>query len=507
MHRRRCVLPLTALTLFIAGVAAAAAPADGSPGQGLLAAAERANFAVVEELLRKHVNPNTAKPDGTTALHWAAHHGDVEAVKSLLRAGAHVGASNRYGVAPIWLAARNGHAAVVETLLRAGADPETSRADSGETVLMIASQAGQIEVAQRLIAHGADVNAKERVRGQTALMWAAAEQHQQVLRLLADAGADLEARSNAGLTPLMFAIRSGNIDVTRELLDLGASLETKAPDGTTALVLAIINAHWELARFLLDRGADPSRRDPHGRALHVLTWMRRADNRGLSAWLPRRPTGNLSSIDLAKALLARGADVNDRLDFKNPNFTPQHMALSMFPGTSYYGATPLFIASKNCDVEFMRFLLANGADPLLSTDENVTPLHVAAGIGYATGESPGTPQEALEAVRLLVAVGNDPKAIADFGPSAAKSMRAGWDGSTALHGAVVREAKELVEYLIEQGVPLAHRNKSKDTALDVANGSMLGITFHVYPEIADVIRKAMVAQGIPIQAATSAAAR
>jgi ankyrin repeat protein len=203
-------------------------------------------------------------------------------------------------------------------------------------------------------------------------------------------------------------------------------------------------------------------------------------------------------MDLAKALIARGAQVNDRLDFQNPNFTPQHMALSMFPGTSYSGATPLFIASKNCDVEFMKFLLANGADPMIGTHENVTPLHAAAGIGYATGESPGTPEEALEAVKLLQSVGNDVKAVVDFGGSAPRSMRASWDGSTALHGAVIREAKGLVEYLIAQGVPLDHRNKSKETALDVANGSSLGITFHVYPELADIIRKAMIAQGLPI---------
>ena len=78
---------------------------------------------------------------------------------------------------------------------------------------------------------------------------------------------------------------------------------------------------------------------------------------------------------------------------------------------------------------------------------------------------------------------------------------------TALFGAVIRDGRQLVEYLIAQGVPLAHRNKTGQTALDLANGSNLGITFHVYPELADVIRKAMIAQGLPITESKTAEAR
>ena len=191
---------------------------------------------------------------------------------------------------------------------------------------MIAARAGHVGVLQRLIAYDADVNATDSVRNQTALMWAAAERHRAAVQLLAEAGADIEARSSISMTPLMFAIRAGDIDVTREMLEQGADLNATPPDGTTTLVLAIINAHWELAAFLLDQGADPNGNDPlHGPPLHALTWMRRAENRGLSAWLPRRPTGNIDTIELAEALLADGARINDQLDW-NPGQTPQHPA-------------------------------------------------------------------------------------------------------------------------------------------------------------------------------------
>ena len=40
------------------------------------------------ELLGKPIDVNAAQVDGMTALHWAAHHDDLEAVRQLLKAGA-----------------------------------------------------------------------------------------------------------------------------------------------------------------------------------------------------------------------------------------------------------------------------------------------------------------------------------------------------------------------------------------------------------------------------------
>src|SRR5262249_21615257 len=151
--------------------------------------------------------------------------------------------------------------------------------------------------------------------------------------------------------------------------------------------------------------ADPNGLDQRGRPLHVLAFMRRAENRSLTAWLPRRPTGTLDTLDLAKALLARGARINDRIEFKDPNYVPSHMALLYVPGKSYVGATPLFIAAMNCDVELVKFLLANGADATMPNVQKITPLLAAAGVGYTIGEDPGTPEEALETVKVFVGLG------------------------------------------------------------------------------------------------------
>jgi ankyrin repeat protein len=434
----------------------------------------------------------TTDPDGTTPLHWAAHEGDVQAVNTLIRAHADVNARNRYGITPLWLAAANGHALVVDALLHAGASPVTTRGESGESVLMIAAMGGHLPVVERLLLGGAQPNAKDTIRGQTALMWAAAEGHANVVRVLVEAGADINAESSTQLTPLMFAIRAGHIEAATTLLDLGANLTARGSDGTTMLGLAIINAHWELAARLLDRGADANASDVRGRPLHLLALMRRAHNRGLSMWLPRKEDGNIGSLDLVKALLAHGADINFRLDYKAPTYNPDHMALGS-PGTTYVGATPLYIAAKNCDIDLLRFLAANGADPNIPNAANVTPLLAAAGVGYTIGESPGTPDEALEAVKLLQRLGNDVKAVTDLKVAGSRN---GWDGAGALHGAIIRGATELVKWLIDQGVPLDLKNKAGNIPLDLARGSSLGITYHVQPELAAILERAMTQQGL-----------
>ena len=60
--------------------------------------------------------------------------------------------------------------------------------------------------------------------------------------------------------------------------------------------------------------------------------------------------------------------------------------------------------------------------------------------------------------------------------------------------AVIRGAEGLVRWLIEQGVPLDHKMSCGTTALDLAEGSNLGINLNVQPALAKIIREAMVAQ-------------
>lgn len=493
------VLAVDRVTLASQGPGAAQADA------GVAREAKRRDANAVRALVRKHADVNAAEADGTTALHWAIRNDDLDTFGVLMDAGAKVDAANRYGITPLWLANVGGNAAFVERLLTAGADVNTTRGDSGETVLMIAARSGHGRLVRMLLSKGATINAAEKVRRQSALIWAAAEGHPDVVQMLLEAGADPHARTTTGMTALMFSIRRGDIEATRRLLDAGARLTDTASDGTSMLVLAILNARFELAALLLDRGADPNVKDPNGYPLHVLAFLRRANNRGLSDIIPRVPSGALDSIDLAKALLAHGANVNQPLDWVDkqthyrlgvtmPITIPQHMAIGTYM-VSFAGGTPFYIAAAMCDVPFMRFLAANGADPTRGTKQRVTPLLAAAGIGFREGENPGTHTEALEAVQLTYELGNDPRAVVAFGDYTVGD--ASWDGATALHGAANRGATDLVRWLIEKGVPLDAKTNRGMLPFNYANGTAGGL-FHFWADTTALIRQAMLDLGMAI---------
>ena len=442
----------------------------------VVGAAKARDMAAVRALLARKADVNAPAADGSTALHWAAEHDDLEMVSALLAAGAVTRVANRYGVTPLHIAAVNGNARMLQQLLAAGANVN-AMVPGGESPLMTAARTGNADAIRVLIEAGADVNAKEREKRQTALMWAAAENNAAAIRMLVAAGADVRARSDASFTPLLFAVRGGHVDAAGALLDAGADIEDTLSDGMSALVLALYNAHFELASFLLDRGANPNAAKQGWTALHQISWSRRP-NRGFN--LPGAVrTGNVDSLDVARKLVAKGADINARMT-REPRDGNRNML-------NRIGATPFLMAAKSADVPLMRVLLDLGADPKLTTTEGASAIMVAAGVGvYGPGESPGTHEEALEAVKLAYEVGGGTVNDVDK------------NGETALHGAVYRGgAVPVLKFLIEKGARLDVENSKKWSPLFAAEGVVYASSgIRRYPEAAALLRESMVARGI-----------
>lgn len=95
--------------------------------------------------------------DGWTALHLAAHFGQIEAARALLAAGANITAHSWNGLdnEPIHAAAANkGNAAMVAMLLDAGAQVN-ARQHGGFTPLHQAAQNGDAELVTLLLSRGA----------------------------------------------------------------------------------------------------------------------------------------------------------------------------------------------------------------------------------------------------------------------------------------------------------------------------------------------------------------
>jgi ankyrin repeat protein len=469
-RRTRFAIALAWLGVLFATVAVRAdEPTDVT---ALLIAARAFDHDAALALVGQGADVDAAEADGTTALHWAAAAGDDALVAALLEAGGDPDAANRYGFTPLHAAADGGFAEAVTALLRAGADARAVLPE-GETVLMAAARSGDAAVIDALLAHGAEIEARDGWYGETALIFAAAQDHAEVVRVLVAHGANVDTRSAAMAyasrrlgqsilplgewTPVMYAARENSLAAGEALIEAGADLDAQDPDGATALVIAIINAHYEFAAMLIEAGADPNIVDTEagmGPLYAAVDMHRLAVGHGRGT---PPPVGTLTAVDVARALLAAGADPNAAL--KKAIMQRTHTIGDSALGA---GVTPLLRAAKSGDIEMVRVLVAGGADPFATLPNGNHALMFAAGLGWRDGSpaapsyDQGTEEEAVATIDYLLELGVDVKAAAQ-------------NGDTALHAASAgRKSEVIVAHLLERGADPLAENGRQQTPLSIA---------------------------------------
>lgn len=258
----------------------------------------------------------------------------------------------------------------------------------------------------------------------------------------------------------------------------GLPLRPAGPEGTSALVLALANAHFTVAKYLIDQGADVNAAAQGWTPLIQLEYVRRPNHgKGLP---PPEELDSSDTLELAKVLLAHGADPNAR------------QAKEINDGQRNYqnrvGATAFFLAAKNADIRMMRLLAEHGADPLIKTEDGATALGAAAGVGiWNVGESAGTNEEALEAVKLAYELGcREVNAADDF-------------GYAPLHGAALRGSPEIIQFLVDKGADLTAKTKDEHwTALRIADGVYYTGTVKRGRDAGALLRKLMEARRLPV---------
>jgi ankyrin repeat protein len=451
--------------LSVAWLLAAAAPA--AHGATLLEAVRSGDATAARALLAAGADANVRDVDGATPLLYAAHSANTEIVRALLAAGADPNLGNRYGVAPLHEASLVADAALIGLLLDAGAEVDAALPE-GETPLMLASRTSGVAAVQLLIGRGADVNVVERWQGQTPLMYAAARDRAQVAAALIAAGADVNAKTPlnelperlpaarfnvefplGAMTPVLLAARQGATGALRVLIEAGADLDTRTPEGFSALVLAIHNLHYDAAKVLIDADASPN-----GGALYAVVDAR---NRVPLVGPRTYPTGSTTELELLAAMLARGADVLDRPPLPLPDRDPGFGSIPTKPVD-----TALIRAARSADIEAMRLLVAGGADPKLAEPDGLnTVFAVTAGpeippLTVVDRERPAEP-DAIVALEFLLEHGVDVNAADAF-------------GATALHTAAKRGFVHVVRFLAGHGADLNATDLGGRTPLDYALG-------------------------------------
>jgi len=305
--------------------------------------------------------------------------------------------------------------------------------------------------------------------------------------------AGLVGSGGGGLTALIFAAREGDLESTKALLEAGAQINQTSEYGWTPLLTAVNNRNYQLAKYLLDHGANPNLANKGGwTPLYLAT-----DNRNIEGGDYPVPKADLDHLEIIRALLDKGADVNALV--KENTLTRTIFTMQWFFES---GATAFLRAAQSSDVELMKLLLERGADPKIRTDYGDTALTLAGGIGWVDGVTyERSAKENLEAVRMLLDLGLDPNA-------------ANSDGRSPLMGAALKGRNDVVQLLVDRGAKLDQRDRgSRDThipgasiaghtwqPLDYSEGLVrVGVQSAVArPETATLIRKLMADRGMAV---------
>jgi ankyrin repeat protein len=532
--------------LLKAGAKPGVANHDGATPLWL--AASRGDAAVIKALLKGGADANEALPLGRRPLMLAARSGNIDAVRALLEHGAEVNASEtQRGTTALMQAADQGHAGVLKELIRHGANVAAASSsvqrDARSAALGNADDPRRA-VRQQAIAVLCEATKPdlEQVRKQRVLLMGASQEKLPDAELckgiarrglgfvtVAGAGgnagagvggefteqdaagneesngagdpvpADARGRRPAppepdggGLTALVYAARTGSIDAARVLLDGGADVNQTTRYGWSPLLAATQNQNYQMAKFLIEHGADVNLANKGGwTPLYLAT-----DNRNIEGGDYPTRTADMDSLAFITYLLDKGANVNARVTESTETrtvFTNQWL--------NEDGATAFLRAAQSGDLALLKLLVAHGADPKINTRLRVTPLAVAAGIGWVESVThEHSAAETLETVKYLLSLGIDPNVQADT-------------GRVALHGAAHKGATEVVKVLVAAGARMDVRDfgntDNRGSAelsthtwlpIDYADGLVrVGVQSAIpHPETAKVLRELMLKAGLKV---------
>jgi uncharacterized protein len=342
-------------------------------------AVETDKAAVVEYLLtagtdrRDFINSLSEKDTGGfTAFHEKARSGQLEMIKLFIKYGLDVNVKSNEGYTPLFLVLSTIHDdynktkdRIAKLLLENKADPLAVGGRNGESPLTLALTQKKPELFQLMAksvkkAPGAlvvraysvgtkdqfallfprmdDLNAAD-AEGRTLLHLAALKKDKALAAELLKRGAKIDVTDRDNRQPHMLAVEAGDAVTLTLLLSAGADVNYSSRMGlvTTALNIAVDNGNKPIIDLLLKKGASLNPKN---------------------GFLPLEIAIIKNRLDIFKYLIARGADVNYANDLQ---MSPLHICIwskELRPGQR---------------LEYLEYLLKNGADPNKKAGERGSP--------------------------------------------------------------------------------------------------------------------------------------
>ncbi|CAI9094492.1 OLC1v1030241C1 [Oldenlandia corymbosa var. corymbosa] len=172
-------------------------------------AATRGDDLLLNQLLRRGMDPNESDNNKRTPMHIAAFNGSIDCIVLLLDYGADPNKKDSEGRVPLWDAMLGKHEAVIQLLRNNGA--KLSFGDVGALACYAVEQ-NNLDLLRDIVRYGGDVTLLSG-SGTTALHRAVSEENAEIVKFLIEQGADVDKPDAHNWTPRALADHQGNNEI------------------------------------------------------------------------------------------------------------------------------------------------------------------------------------------------------------------------------------------------------------------------------------------------------
>ncbi|XP_046550762.1 ankyrin repeat domain-containing protein 50-like [Haliotis rubra] len=359
---------------------------------------------VMELLVGKGAKLSLVDSFGFNIIHSACHGGDLEMVKYVLsQTMLDINGGVQCGRTAMMLAAENGHKDVVELLVDTGADVSLVD-ETGDNILHCACRGGDVEVVQYILSQNmVDINSLGHEK-KTPVMLAGQYGHKEVVEVLVKHGANLSLRDKVGDNILHLACFKGHVDVVKYIISLHrVYIDSRGFERKTPVMKAGEGGHKEVVEFLVNHGADLALRDSDTNIiLHLISYWG-------------------GSVDVGKYVLSQHkVNINQR---------------------GWRNRPPVLVAGENGYKDLVELFVKHGAKLSLKDRRKMNILHCASDKGH------------LAVVMYIVSLHS-----VDIDSE-------GFENKTPMMFAGQSGHKDVVEFLVNHGADLAHRDSDTNIIL------------------------------------------